>query len=97
GPHMDRTRAQLATAHGSFLDQEVGFRVVVPAAGGSSPVAHPSKGPAKRAVSRFRSRRFGPTGQTRGKSCFPSGDYSASLRLSEPWHDRSGQTAQEAS
>ena len=43
-------------------------RVVVPAVAGSSPVAHPSKGPAKRALSRFLLLRQTPDWTNAGKT-----------------------------
>src|SRR5215204_5928852 len=57
-------------------------RVVVPAAAGSSPVAHPPKGPAKRAFSHSRFLRLGAYGANAGKFPLSIGAYSASLRLS---------------
>jgi hypothetical protein len=46
--------------------QLVELRVVVPAAAGSSPVAHPSKGPAKRALSCFELHGETPDGENAG-------------------------------
>ena len=60
------------SAHSDGLESRRGLRrtslrVVVPAAAGSSPVAHPSGSPCKRRISRCGARVRGPRGPTRGQ------------------------------